>query len=163
MDGTKGAIVGIQHPLPEHEIRIQRRVFEVKPIVEHGGDQIVRGGDGMKIPVEMEIDLLHRDHRSLPATGGTTLSAENGPHRGLPQSQRGTLSQMPEPLSQSDRRRRFALTRRGRSDRTDQDHPPSRRRPLHVIQTDFGPIPTVGFDLRGRNPQLIRNRKNVPA
>jgi formate--tetrahydrofolate ligase len=50
------AIVHVERPLPEHLARVKVGVAEVQPIVDDRGEQVVCGGDRMKIAGELQID-----------------------------------------------------------------------------------------------------------
>ena len=46
-------------------------------VVDDGGQQIVRQGNGGKIPREMQVDVFHGDDLRMTAAGGPSFHAED--------------------------------------------------------------------------------------
>ena len=73
-------IVEIQYPLPDHPPRVNlERVPLLQMIVHHRRQEIMCRGDRMKIPGEMQIDVLHGNHLRVAAAGGAALEAKARP------------------------------------------------------------------------------------
>ncbi|MGD0997918.1 MAG: hypothetical protein ABR941_06315 [Thermoleophilia bacterium] len=51
-----------------HEVRL-----------DHGGEQVVGGADGVNVAGEMKIQILHGDDLRVAAAGGAALDAEHRP------------------------------------------------------------------------------------
>ena len=47
--------------------------------VEHSGDQIVRGADGMDIAGQMQVEILHWHDLAVAAAGRPALNAKGRP------------------------------------------------------------------------------------
>ena len=62
-------------------------------VVQHGGQQVVGRADGVEVPGEVEIDVLHGHHLGVSAAGGAALHAEHRPQGRLPQGHQGVLPQ----------------------------------------------------------------------
>ena len=45
-------------------------------IVQHGRQQVVRGGNRVEIAGEMQVDLIHGDHLGVAAAGRTAFDSE---------------------------------------------------------------------------------------
>ena len=60
----------------QHAIESQR-VAVVDVVVHHGRKEIVGRRDGVKIPGEMQVDLVHRDDLSVATTGCAALHPED--------------------------------------------------------------------------------------
>jgi len=58
-DITQGAVVHVDHPFPGDAAGVDGLIgIMINFIVEEGGQKIVCGGDGVKIPREMQVDFL---------------------------------------------------------------------------------------------------------
>jgi hypothetical protein len=69
----------------------------------------------------MQVQHFERDCLTESAAGRSPLDAERGPHRRLPDGDRGILPDVTERLAQADRRRRLSLAERCGGDRRDYD------------------------------------------
>ena len=76
-----------------------------------GGEQVVRGADGVHVAGEMEVDVLHRHDLGVAAAGGAALHAETGAERGLPQADRRVPADAVQPVAEADRGGRLAFAR----------------------------------------------------
>ena len=47
--------------------------------VDHGGEQVVGGADGVDVAGEVEVEVLHGNDLGVAAAGGAALDAEHGP------------------------------------------------------------------------------------
>ena len=126
-DAAQRSVVDIQHPAPGDAARVDvELVAVVQVVVEHRGEQVVRRGDSVEVPGEVQVEGLHRQDLAAPGPGGPSLDPEGRPHGGLPQGQRGSSPEVAEPLRQAHCRRRLALAERRGRDRRDDDVPGGR-------------------------------------
>ncbi len=51
--------------------------------IECGGGQVMGRADGVNVPGQMQVELLHRQYLRSPTTGGTALDAKDWPQAGL--------------------------------------------------------------------------------
>ena len=94
----------------------------VQMIVEHGGEQVVRGGDGVEVAGEVEVDASPSGiDLAVAAAGRAALDAEDRAHRRLAHARAARLADVHRALGQADRRRRLAFARRRRRDGGDED------------------------------------------
>jgi len=83
-DRAQRAIVHVEDAPPGHPARIDaERVAPIDVIVEERREQIVRRGDGVEIPGEVQVDVLHRHDLGIAAAGGAAFEPERGTERGL--------------------------------------------------------------------------------
>ena len=52
-------------------------------VVEHGGEQVVRRADGVKVAGEVQVDVLHRHDLRVAAAGRAALASEYRAERRL--------------------------------------------------------------------------------
>ena len=127
-------------------------------IIQHGGKQVVRRADGMEIPREVQVDVLHGDDLRISAAGGAALDAEHGSERGLPQGDHGILSDPAKPVGKTDRRRRFPLPCRGRGHRGHENEFPSpERHAVHGREADLRLISAVRLQYIFRDMRRFRH------
>ena len=77
--------------------------------------------DGVVVPGEVEVEVLHRDHLAVASARGAALDPEDGPERRLADADRGAMADPIEPLDQANVGGRLALAERRRRDCRD-DH-----------------------------------------
>ena len=161
-DLPQGAVVHIHHPPPCDAPRIQPlAVAPMNVIVQQRGQQVVRRADGVKVPGEMQVDVLHRQHLRIPAPGSPPLHPEARPEARLPQAHRGLLPQPIKRIRQPHGSRRLALPGRSRADRRHQNQPPLfARRALEILKVDLSLVPPIRLDGFRRNVQLGRDVAN---
>ena len=81
-------------------------------VVEHGGQQVIGGTDGMEVTGKVQVDILHGDDLSPAAAGSAALNAKDGAERRLAQGH-GTLdAATTQAVGQTDGRGGLALARR---------------------------------------------------
>ena len=85
-------------------------------VVHHRAQQIIGGRNGMKIPSEMEVDVLHRQHLRVSPTGGAALHSKAGTKTRLSQADHGALVEEIQGIAQSDRRCGFSFPSRSGCD-----------------------------------------------
>src|SRR6185437_7670683 len=117
-DVAQRAVVDVEHPPPGDVVRVDaERVALVDVVVEHRGQQVVGRRDGVHVAGQVQVERLHGDDLAVPAPGRAALDAERGPHRRLPDCDRGPLPDVLEPLPEADRRGGLALAERRGGDR----------------------------------------------
>jgi hypothetical protein len=121
-DVPQGPVVHIHHPLPVAAARGRRagRV-EVHGIIQARGNQVVGGGDGVQVPVEVKIDVVRRVHHGSPAAGGPAFDAEHRAQAGFPKSYHRVRADVPQALGKADAGGGFSFAGRGGGDGADQD------------------------------------------
>ena len=134
------------------------RVPPVEVVVDHRREQIVRGGDGVEIAGEVEVDVLHRHDLRVAAAGRAAFHAEAGAERGLAQADRGALADAVQRVAEPDGRRRLSLAGRRRADRGDEDQlavgPAGER--SDELRRDLRLVVAVGLEALRRNAELLR-------
>ena len=120
-------VVHVHHP-PEHDPPDVDLLLvpPVDVVVEHRRQKVVRRGDRVEIPREMQVHVLHRHHLRAPAARGPALHPEARAQAGLADADRRLLADRVQPVPQAHRRRRLALARRRRVDRRHQNQAPVR-------------------------------------
>ena len=78
-------------------------------VVQHSRQEVVGRADGVEIPGEVKVDILHGHHLGIASPGGSALDAENRPQRGLPQGHHGVFANPPQAVRQTDRGGGLAL------------------------------------------------------
>ena len=121
-DLAQSAVVHVHDAAPDDAAAVDaERIAPVDVIVDQRRQKIVRRGDGVEIAGEMEVDVLHRDHLRIAATGRAALHAEGRSERRLAQAEHRLLADEVERVGEADRRGRLAFARRRRRNRGDQD------------------------------------------
>ncbi len=116
-DLAEGAVVHVHDALPHDAVRVDpERVAVREMVVDHRRQQVVRGGDGVKIAGEVEVDVLHRHDLGVTAAGRAALDAEARPEGRLAQTDGGAFADAVERVAEADGRRGLALAGRGRRD-----------------------------------------------
>jgi hypothetical protein len=117
-DVAQRPVVDVEHSPPGHLVLVDAELVAlVDVVVDHGGEQIVRRGDRVRVPREVKVQQLHRHDLAVAATGGAALDAEGGAHGGLPDRHRGLPADMGEGLAEADRGGGLALAEGSRRDR----------------------------------------------
>ena len=158
----KRPVVHVQHPAPAHPARVQiPRVAPVDVVVDHGGQEIVRRGDGVEVAGEMQVDVLHGHHLGVAAAGRAPLHAEAGPERGLADGDHGLLADLVQAVAQPHRGRGLAFARRRRRHRRHQDQLAvgARAQRAHILGPQLG---LVGPVLQQRVPRHLETRPDLP-
>ena len=83
--------------------------------------EIIGGGNGMKIPGKMQIQILHGNHLCIAAAGRTALDAKAGPKGRLSEGDDRLFPELSERLSQADAGGGLSLSRRSGIDRRNQN------------------------------------------
>ena len=76
-DRALRSIVHVQYAPPRDAAAVDaKRIAPIDVIVDQGREQIISGTDRMQVAGEVEIDVLHRHHLGIAATGRAALHAE---------------------------------------------------------------------------------------
>ena len=79
-------VVHVDDALPGDALNVDAELVALlNMIVEHGGQQVVGGADGMEVAGKVQVDVLHGDDLGPTAAGGTALYAKDGAERRLAQ------------------------------------------------------------------------------
>ena len=83
-------------------------------VVEHSGEQVVRGSDGVEVTGKMQIQILHRYYLGVSAAGGSALNTENRSEGGFSQSDYALFPSATQTVGQTDCCCSFAFAGGGR-------------------------------------------------
>ncbi len=159
-DIAKSAVVHIHDPLDHDSFGINLEgVGLINMVVDHRAKKVVGGTDGMHIPCEMEVDIIHGNHLGITTAGRAAFDPENRPQRGFAESQHTFFPHLAQSLCQTHRNGGFAFPGGSGIDGGNQDqftvlfvlHP------LHTRLPDFGFIMSVQFQFIGLNTGGKRN------
>ena len=106
-DVAQEAIVHVERAAPGDLARVDAdrsgvrasAVAEVDGVVEQRAEQVVRGGDGVDVAGEVEVDVVGRDERRLAAAGAAALDAEDRAERRLAQARTAFLPRRRRPIA----------------------------------------------------------------
>lgn len=103
-------VIHVHHPAPGDTARIEILfIAPVNMVIDHRRQQVMRGGDGVEIAGEMQVNVFHRHDLRPPATGSATLDPETGTKRRLAHADHGLGADTVQPIHQADRGRGLAL------------------------------------------------------
>ena len=78
-DITQLAVIHIDNAFPDDPARIDiQYVALLHMIIHHGGEQHMRGSNGMEITCKMQVDILHRHYLRITAAGSAAFDAHAG-------------------------------------------------------------------------------------
>jgi hypothetical protein len=131
-------------------------------VVNHGRKQIVRGGDGVEIAGEVQIDILHRHDLRITAARRAAFQPKTWAEGRLAERNRRFFAHYMERIGKSHTGRSFALTRRRRIDGRHQDELPVRALldTLPNGRRDFRLELSVKLQLVLRDAKRFRNLPN---
>ena len=138
---AQSAFVHVDHPPPDDAALVNAQcVAEMQMVVQHGGQQVMSGGNHVKIAIEVQVDLLHGRHLRVAAARAAAFNAEAGTYRRLAQTHHRPFTQPAQRIRQSNAGGRLALARGRGVDRRHQNQLSGRRilKPAIQIQRDFG-------------------------
>ena len=117
VDLAQGPVADVDDPRPADGVGVDvELVAVVEVVVEEGAREVVRSTDGVDVPGEVEVEVLHGDDLAVATAGSATLDAEDRPQRGLADGHRGLAADAVEPLDDADRGGGLALAQRRRRD-----------------------------------------------
>ena len=159
------AVVHVQHPAPDHPAQVDvQRVAPVDVVVDHRRQQVMRGGDGVEIPGEMQVHRFHGHDLRKAAACRPALHAEIRTKRGFADADRRLLADGLQPVAQPDGGGGLALPRRGGVDRGDKDQPPGRAalQPGQGFGGKLGLVMAIGDQILRLQPQPRADLLNGP-
>ena len=146
------AVVHVHAALPHDLLAVDAQgVALLDVVVQQSGQQVVGRPDGMEVPGEVEVDVLHGDHLGIAAAGGPALHAEHRPQGRLPQGGHGVFADFPQAVGKAHGGGGFPLSGGGWGDGGDQDQlavGPVRPVPQQAV-VDLGLIPAVLLQILG--------------
>ena len=121
-------------------------------IIDEGREQIMARSNRMRIPCQMQIDVLHRHDLGAPSSRPAAFDAKDRSKRRLAQRHDSALAHSAKSHRQSYRGRRFPFTQRRRIDGSDENVSATRflRQTVERRQTDFCFISSIEMKLAGR-------------
>ena len=158
---TQLAVVHVHAALPGDAARVDvQRVALLDGVVDHGRQQVVGGADGVDVPGEMEVDVLHRHDLGVAAAGRAALDAEHRAQARLAQAEHRALAQRAHRIGQADAGGGLSLPGRGRADGGDKDQLAFGAFALGQLVAELGFVAAVGDDLILRHAELGRHFGN---
>ena len=150
-------VVDVEHAPPGDVVLVDLAVVALEQVVvQHRREHVVRGGDGVEVAGEVQVERLHRHHLRVAAARRAALDAEGRAHRRLPDGHRGALADVAHGLAEADRGGGLALTERGRGD--GRDHHVLGLRPVGQlvdrVELDLGDVAAVRGDQVRRDAHL---------
>ena len=107
------AVVHVHHALPRDLAHVDAQLVALLDVVvQHGGQQVVGGADGMEVAREVQVDVLHGDDLGIAATSSAALDAEHGAERRLAQRHAHVSALARQRIGQPHGGGGFALARR---------------------------------------------------
>jgi hypothetical protein len=116
-DVAQRAVVHVHHPLPGDAPHVEaERVAVVDVVVDQRREQVVGERDGVEVPGEVQVDVLHGHHLRVAAAGGAALHPEHRAERGLAQADDRLLADAVQRIAEPDGGRGLAFARGRRAD-----------------------------------------------
>ena len=116
-DGSQAPVVHVHDSGPEDRVLVDvQYVSLVEVVVQHCGEEVVRHGDCMQVPCEMQVNLLHRQNLGQPASCRAPLYPEDRAHGRLPDDATCLLPDPVQALIQTNGCHGLALPEWGRID-----------------------------------------------
>ena len=160
---AQGAVVQVEDARPEDPLGVDAELVALlEGVVHHGREQVVRAGDCVQVPGEVQVDGVHRQHLAVAAARGAALHAEDRTHGRFPDRAAGVGAGPAQRLGQADRGHRLPLPERRRVDPRHQHQGPPprpalcgppRRRGLGGAPADLGHPLGAGGEVRGREAE----------
>ena len=157
-DAAELAVVHIHAALPRHAARVDSAgVALLDAVVHHGGNQVVRRGDGVHVAGEMQVDILHRNDLRIAAAGRAALHAEHRAEGRLAQREAGVIALQPQRVGQTDGNGGLALSGGRRVDGGDEHQLALLREILQRDVIDLRLVAAVRFEHFLRDVELAGN------
>src|SRR5262249_37341533 len=164
-DAAQRPVVHVHDPAPGDAPRVEPKgISPVDVVVDQGGEQVVRRGDSVEVPGEVEVDVFHGDDLRVAAARRTALDAKAGPQAGFTQADDRLLADAVEAIAEADGRGRLALAGGGRGDRGHQDELAVGPCPqlLHKIEGDLRLGRTIAVKVLVGNPDALSDLLDRP-
>ena len=121
-DRAQCPIIHVHDAAPSDAAAVDpERITPIDVIVDQGGEQIVRRGDGMDVAGKVQVDVFHRHHLRVTAAGGAALHAEARAQARLADAQDRFFADEVERIGEADRGGCLAFAGGGGRDRGNQD------------------------------------------
>ena len=157
-DEAQLAVVHIHAALPGDAAGVDvQRVALLDAVVDHGGQQVVGGADGVQVPGEVQVDVLHGHHLGVAAAGCAALDAEHGAQGRLTQAEHRFFAQGVHGIGQAHAGGGLAFAGRGGADGGDQDQLALGLVGLGQQVVQLGLVVAVGDDVLALQAQLGGN------
>ena len=112
IDLAQRPVIHIQHAAPNHTPDIDSGLVAPEDaVVDHRAQQVVGRSDGMQVPGEMEVDVVHGHDLGVATSCRAALHSETGSERRFPQADRRSLADPVQCVPESDRGRGLAFHR----------------------------------------------------
>jgi len=95
------------------------RVAVMKMVVEERRCEIMRCANGVHVTGEMKVELFHRNHLAVATSRGATLDAKHWPKAWLANGDGGAVTNLVEPLRETDGGGGLPFSEWGWADRRD--------------------------------------------
>ena len=149
------AVVHVHAALPGDLLHVNAQgIALLNVVVQHRGQQIIGCANGVEVPGEVEVDVLHRNDLSIAAAGRAALHAKYRAQRGLAQANDRLLAQAAQGVRQADGGGGFALAGRSGTDGSYQYQLGFERQILHGMDIYFGLVMAVVLQIFRGNSQL---------
>ena len=149
-------VVDVEDTLPQY--LFQREAVGsvlIDVVVEQSGNHVVGRGDRMEVASEVEVDLVHRQHLSVTATGSTAFLTEAGTERRLTQCHDSILADGIHAERQTHAYRRLADAGLGGTDSGHEDEVVlAHGFFLDGVDVHLGDVLTIAFSLLRVDTQL---------
>ena len=112
-DVAQLAVVHVNGAFPRNLLGVDaERVALLDVVVQHRGEEVIRGANGVEVAGEVQIDVLHGHDLRVAAAGGAALDAEHGAERGFAERDHGVLTNLAQSVGQTHAGGSLALARR---------------------------------------------------
>ena len=104
-DVAQGAVVHVESARPGDRMGIEVEWIAVEEVgVDERSEEIMRGGDGVEVAMEVEVYLFRGFDLRAATAGGSALHAEDRAERGFAGGDDGLFADLFEALHKADRR-----------------------------------------------------------
>ena len=94
-DVAQLTVVHIDHATPQHAFRIDVQLIAlIDMVVEHGGEQVIRRTDGVKVAGKVQVNVFHRQNLGIAAACRTTFNTKHRTQRRLAQGDNRVFADM---------------------------------------------------------------------
>ena len=157
-DEPQLAVVHVHAAFPGDAAGVDvERVALLDGVVDHGGQQVVGGTDGVDVAGKVEVDVFHGHDLGVAAAGRAALDAEHGAQGRLTQAEHRFFAQGVHGVGQAHAGGGLAFASRGGADGGDQDQLALGLVGLGQQVVQFGLVVAVGDDVLALQAQLGSN------
>jgi hypothetical protein len=158
------AVVHVHAAPPRDHGGVQAELVPVvEVVVDERGEQVVRGGDGVDVAREPQVDVVHREDLRAPAARGAALHAEDRAQGRLPGGRDRALTQAVQAEGEADGVHGLPLAeRRGGHGGHDHELRARRAERLDGLEADLRLVGAVELDAVRRDAEVARDLDDVP-